>query len=402
MSRLFLSLLLAGLPGCPSSRPLGGADAPSTDAPLADAGPSEPDAGAPDAPRPDAPLRSGCFEGSVRVWSSDVEPTARVHVELDALAAFPGGWLLAAHDTVSQRLIVLDGAGHVISEEEAPSFTHTILVEGTSAFVFAGYEVVRYDLDPRGTVRRGSLYVGGPVGRHEGVLAARPRSGGGVRAISHHYDVLASRSRLLLSEIVLDDRAEAGLSQVSSEIEAIPELDPFYADRFFLTDDHVWIVRPTTGRVRDVQLGALSPDFPVAVRIWSDEPWAAPRQLIDLTADRTAAIVTRDVEGRAPALSIEDLPPRTGSIPLPGSDWGPPPGVLDLDDGRVLVVSPPSLFVIDRFSGRALTRPTALDASPSAGFRLARSGEAAAVAFGETVDGGDRHVALRCIDLPAR
>jgi hypothetical protein len=212
------------------------------------------DGGVPDgAVSPDAArvIEGACFEGPTRIASSVAAPGARAHVRPLDLAAFAHGFVIAISDNAAEAdtLVVTDRSGNVIAREPAPLLTERVVVVGSSALVFGGYQVQRMDLGPTGIVRRyPGQYVGGIFARHEGLRALEAQADGTLRALTHHYLEAEARSVLRLSIITLDDAVEPGLVQRIDDLAAIDGLTPF-DDRFFLRGDHLRIV--TGGRELD-------------------------------------------------------------------------------------------------------------------------------------------------------
>jgi hypothetical protein len=361
------------------------------------------DGGVPDgAVSPDAArvIEGACFEGPTRIASSVAAPGARAHVRPLDLAAFAHGFVIAISDNAAEAdtLVVTDRSGNVIAREPAPLLTERVVVVGSSALVFGGYQVQRMDLGPTGIVRRyPGQYVGGIFARHEGLRALEAQADGTLRALTHHYLEAEARSVLRLSIITLDDAVEPGLVQRIDDLAAIDGLTPF-DDRFFLRGDHLRIV--TGGRVLDVQLGlgSTGSGTPIGVRLWTDESWTPPYALLDVTRDGQSAVTGRD-DASGVFLHVEPLPPATTpAFPLLVELHHGFPAAEVLETSNALVVATiDGLHARDRASGASIPLEGAFDATPNTTLQVASGLDGSyAAAFVETADGGDRHVALRC------
>lgn len=356
-------------------------------------------------------LRGGCFERAVTLGSFPTN--GRPHLRVTAVTAFEHGWIVAmSGNEAGQRLLFLDRFGAVIANEEAPIQVKALFVEGSQLIILASYWGSRFDLGPRGVTKRfeRSEFLGreglGPGNRPEGVLAT-VRIGGGVRVLTHHYDTVASRSRLRLTDLRLDDGSGSGLQQRTGELGVLPDLNPFYADRFVLAEESrgggfLWVTHRSWTQLTGLHLGltGLPETIPVRVehdQLWgTSDSWAASQTL---TADHQA-VLAAGIDG---GVVIRELPTSAAStMPRPlvtGRVLPFPVALHDLGDGRVVVATPDELSFFDRFTGLEVGAPLRLLAWPRPQAIASRPGVAAFVSVE-----GDRsdQLTLRCVHLPAR
>lgn len=387
---------------------------PGAEVAEADAGSSagpgaEPDAG----PGRSSSLRGGCFERPVSIGSF---PTSgRPHLQVQAMAAFEHGWIVAmSGNEAGQRLLFLDHLGAVIANEEAPFVVNELFVEGSHLIILASYWGVRFDLGPLGVTKRfeQSEFLGreglGPTSRAEGVLAS-VRIAGGARVLTHHYDTAASRSRLRLTDLTLDDTRASGLRQQTGELGERAPIEPFASDRIVLGPerrggDRLWVFHHYRMRLSAIQLGVTGLPNVIPVHVEAEHPWelSRPWNAFDTLTDDHQAALTTEPDG---GVTIRELP--TGPVaPTPrplaiGRVLSEMPTVHELSDGRLLVATPDQLSFYDRSTGLEVGPPEQLSTRlwPRPVAVMSRPG---VVAFVSVEGAGRDQLTFRCIPLPSR
>lgn len=383
--------------------------APSPDAAVFPDAEPAPDAGPADSMV--APDAGNCFEAPVRVWSSATGPGGRAHGRVHGAVGYEDGWIVAAQGLNDpDQLIATDRQGTIrwTSSVDLYGEPARLFAINRSLYAFHGRLVQRLDVDANGIARQyDSVYVGGLTERSEHTLTVTPLVGEeGFRALSLHFDMVAARWVVRVSELRPNAADPSGLSHITGRLELPADL-PLESAQYYLAGDHVWILtHGADWRVLDVQLGlgALGTEPLVPARVWSDEIWrAGPAQVIDLNGYRTLALTARvDSTTSTQLAQLERPPPATPAITTLGAaglDLGfGSLSVEALDVGGRMAIATDRGISVFRFDGTQLLS-SRYDGTPNIPLALAqRQGEIAAVYV--EADSSERHISIKCAALP--
>lgn len=369
----------------------------------------DPDASAADAMvTPDA---GDCFEAPVRVWTSAAGPTGRAHGRVRGAVGYEDGWIVAVNGLNDpDQLISTDRRGAIrwVSSVDLYGEAARLFAINSSIYAFHGQHAQRLDVDASGISRQyNTVYVGGLTERGERTLTVTPLVGEeGFRALSLHFDMVAARWIVRVSELRPSATDSSGISHITGRLDLPIDL-PVESAQYYLAGDHAWIlVHGADWRVLDVQLGlgGLGTAADVPARVWSDEVWRdGPAQVIDLSGDRSLALTARvDSTSSTQLAQLERPPPATPAITTLGAaglDLGfGSLSVATLDVGGRMVIATDRGISVFRFDGTQLLS-SRYDGTPNIPLDLAqRQGDVAAVYV--EADSSERHISIKCAALP--